>query len=83
MQRPGEAELSRVDDHHTVGGLGHLAEHMAGHHDGAALAGQAAQRSAEPGDAGRVEAVGRLVEEENLRVAEESRRQAEALAHAE
>src|SRR5262245_51674444 len=83
MQWPGEAELSRVDDHHMAGRLGHLAEHVAGHDDGAALAGQAAQQPAEPGDAGRVEAVGRLVEEEDLRVAEERRGQAEALAHAE
>ena len=83
MQWTGETELSRVDDHHVVGCLGHLAEHMAGHHHGAALAGQAAQQSAELGDTGWVEAVGWLVEEENLRVAEESRGQAKALAHAE
>src|SRR5215469_10072495 len=83
VQRPGEAELSRVDDHHVVGGLGHLAEHVAGDNDGAALVGQGAQQPAQPGDAGGVEAVGRLVEQENLRVAEEGRGQAQALAHAE
>src|SRR6266545_349847 len=74
-QRPGEAKLSRADDHYVVRHLGDLAEHVAGDHDGAALARQAAQQAAEPGDAGRVEAVGRLVEQ--------GRGQAQALTHAE
>src|SRR6266550_6368424 len=45
-QRPGEAQLPGTDDHHLVDSLGNLAEHMAGHHDGPALAGQAAQQTA-------------------------------------
>src|SRR6266496_2275892 len=52
-QRPGEAKLPRADDHHVVRHLGEIAEHVAGDHDGAALARHAAQQAAEPGDAGR------------------------------
>ena len=42
-----------------------------------------AQEVAQPADALRVQAVGRLVEHEHARVAEQRRRQAEPLAHAE
>ena len=49
----------------------------------AALGGQVAQQPAQPGHAGRVETVGRLVEDQHLRVAEQRRGQPEALAHAE
>ena len=81
-QRPREAEPSGVDDDHVVGGLGDLAEHVAGHHDRAAFPGQAAQQPPQPGDAGRVEAVGRLVKQQHLRVAQQGGGQAQALPHA-
>ena len=45
--------------------------------------GERAQEVAQPADALRVEAVGGLVEHEHPRVAEQRRRQAEPLAHAE
>src|SRR5262249_3443736 len=56
---PGEAHLPRADDHHMVGGLGDLAEHVAGDDHGPPVVGEATQQSAEPGDTGRVEPVGR------------------------
>src|SRR5207253_8418810 len=49
----------------------------------AALRGQPAQERADLADAGGVEPVGRLVEDEQSRTAEERLRDAEALAHAE
>jgi hypothetical protein len=82
-QRAREAEFSRADDHHVVGGPRDLAQHVAGHDDRAPLAGQVAQRGAQPGRAARVQAVGRLVQDQHLRVAEQRRREAEALPHAE
>src|SRR5215467_10736512 len=81
-QRTGEAQLTLADDDNVVGGLGDLAEHVAGDHDGPALVGQATQQAAQPGDARRVEAVGWFVEQEHPRVAEQRRGQAEALPHA-
>ena len=50
---------------------------------GAAAVGEAAQQPAHPVDALRVEAVGRLVEDQHLRLAQQGGRDAEALAHAE
>ena len=50
--------------------------------DRLALGGQVAQEPAQPPDALGVEAVGRLVEDEHLRVAEHGGGEAEALAHA-
>ena len=50
--------------------------------DGLALGAEVAQEAAQPADALGVEAVGRLVEDEHLRVAEHSGGQAEPLAHA-
>ena len=82
VQRAGEAHLPGADDHHVIDGLGDLAEHVAGHDDGPALVREAAQQAAQPGDAGRVEPVGRLVEQQHLRVPEQRRSQAQALAHA-
>src|SRR5262249_2651314 len=81
-QRTGEAQLSLAYDDNVVDRLGDLAEHVAGDHDGPALVGLAAQQAAQPGDAGRVEAVGRFVEQQYLRVADQRRGRPEALPHA-
>ena len=56
---------------------------MAGDEHGPALVGQAADQAAQPVDALGVEAVGRLVEDQDLGVAEQGGGQPEALAHAE
>ena len=60
-----------------------LGELVAGHEDGAALIGQAAQQAAQPGHALRVQAAGRLVEHEGLWVAQQGGGQREPLPHAE
>lgn len=72
-----------ADHDQVVGGQRHLAHEVRGDEDGAALGGELAHQIADPEDALRVEAVDRLVEEEHLRIAEQGRRDAEALAHAE
>ena len=71
------------DDHDVVDGLLDLREVVAGDEHGAAASGVVAQEVAQPADALRVEPVGGLVENEDLRVAEQRGGQAEPLAHAE
>ncbi len=72
-----------MDDHDLVDGLGDLGEHVARHEDRPTVCGERAQEVAEPADSLRVEAVGGLVEDENLGIAEERRREAQALPHSE
>jgi hypothetical protein len=55
---------------------------VVGHEHGPALVGQAADQPAQPVDALGVEAVGRLVEDRDLGVAEQGGGQPQALAHA-
>jgi hypothetical protein len=55
---------------------------VAGDEDRATLIGQAAQQVAQPADAFRVEAVGRLVEDQHCGVADQRRRDTQSLAHA-
>ena len=70
------------DDHHVVDGLLDLAEHVAGDEDGLALTAEVAQELPQPPDALGVQPVGRLVQQEHLRVAQQRRGEPEALAHA-
>ena len=56
---------------------------MAADEHRAALAGEVGEHVADPADAFRVEPVGRLVEDQDLRVAEEGGGQLQALAHPE
>ena len=63
--RAGVHEPAPGDDHHVVDGLLHLGQHVAGDQHGAALAGQVPQEAAQPGDALRVQAVRRLVEQQH------------------
>jgi len=58
-------------------------QEVRGQQHGAALVGVAPQQVAHPADAGRVQTVGRLVEDQHPRVAEQRGGDAEALAHAE
>ena len=60
----------------------HLVELVARHQHRASLAGEVPQQAAQPADAVRVEAVRRLVEDEDARVAEQRGGQAEPLPHA-
>ena len=52
------------------------------HEHGPALVGEGAQQGADPKDAVGIEAVDRLVEDQDARVSEQRRRDPEALAHA-
>ena len=81
--RAGAHQPPAVDDQDVVGGLLDLGEHVAGDEHGAPLGGQRAQEVAQPADALRVQAVGRLVEHEHRRVAEQRGGEPEPLAHAE
>ena len=72
-----------VEDQHPVHRLGHLGQEVAGHQHGAAPRGQAAQQVTQPADPLRVQAVGRLVQDQQLRIGEQGGGQAETLAHAE
>ena len=73
-----------VADHdQVVGDDLDLVQQVRGEQHGAALVGVAAEQVAHPADAGRVEAVGRLVEDQHLGVADQGGRDAEPLAHAE
>ena len=76
-------EPAAVDDQHLVDGLGDLGEDVARDQHGAALGGERAQEVAQPAHPLRVEAVGGLVEDEQLGVAEQRRREPEPLAHPE
>ena len=66
----------------VVDGLRDLGEQVAGDEHGAAARRLLAHHAAHPGDAGRVEAVRRLVEQQHLGVAEQRRGDAQALLHA-
>jgi hypothetical protein len=74
-------EPAAADDHQMIGGLRHLREQMARHQDGAALGGQSLHEPPDPEDALRVQAVDRLVEEQDFRIAQQGARQAQSLRH--
>jgi hypothetical protein len=71
------------DDSHPVADLLHLGHEVAGEDDGAALAAQLDHEGAHVAHAGRVEPVGRLVEDHQLGVLEQGGGDAEALLHPE
>ena len=78
------ASMTPLADHdQLIGQDGHLLQQVARHEDGATLARQMLQQMPQPGDAGRVETVARFVEDQHVRIAEQRRRQAQALTHAE
>ena len=63
--------------------MAELADEVARHEDGAALLGEVAEVVAQPADAVGVEAVGRFVEQQDARVAEQRTGEGQTLAHAE
>ncbi len=73
---------SPVEDDDAVDRLRYLRQDVAGDKYGTALGSQAPQQAAQPVDALGVEPVGRFVEDEDVRVAQEGSGQAEPLAHA-
>ena len=72
-----------IDDRDRVADLLHLVEQVRGEEHRPALGDEAADHAAELVDAGRVEAVGRLVQDQELGVGEQCARDPEALAHPE
>ncbi len=82
LERALRLQLPERDDDRVVDGLGHLREQVGGDEHGAALAGQVTHEVAQPGDPLRVEPVGRLVEDEDVGIADEGGGQLQALAHA-
>jgi hypothetical protein len=72
-----------VDDDDVVDGLRDLREHVARGQDRPLLRGEVAQEVTQPADARGVEAVRRLVEDQQLGIAEQRRRRPQALPHAE
>src|ERR1035441_6299271 len=80
---PGVKLVAAADHDDVIDGLGDLGQDVAGDQDGAALCGQRAEQIPQPPDALRVQAVGGLVEHQDLRVAEQGGGQAEPLPHAE
>ena len=83
----GDARLgdqaAPADYDEAVGGLGHLADQVARHEHCPAFSGESTQEVAYPPDPLGVEAVDRLVEEQNGGIAEQRRGDSKTLAHAE
>ena len=75
-------ELALGEDGHAVADLFDLVEEVAGEEDGAVSVAEATDKFSDFDHALRVEAVCGFVEEDQVRVAEEGVRQAEALFHA-
>ncbi len=80
---PWATTLAEVDDGREIAGLLDLVEQVRGEQHGPALADEVADQVAELEDAGRVEPVHRLVEDQQLGIRQQAARDAEALAHAE
>jgi hypothetical protein len=66
----------------SVHGLRGLGEDLAGYLDGEACCGEALQQVTQPEHALGVQAIGRLVEDQDLRVGDQRPGQAQPLAHA-
>ena len=76
-------EPAAADHDQVIRGVLHLRHQMAGDQHRPALGRQRAHQRPDPHDALRIEAVDRLVEHEDLRIAEQGGGDAEPLAHAE
>ena len=83
LERRLDHELAAVDDQHLVDGLGDLGEHVARDEHGPLPGREPAQEIAQPADTLGVEPVCRLVEDQQLGIAEQRSREAEPLAHPE
>jgi hypothetical protein len=79
----GRDDPAVADHDQVVGDDLDLVQQVRGQQDGAALAGEARQQVAHPPDPGRVEPVGRFVEDQHPGVPEQRGADAQSLAHAE
>src|SRR5829696_8181003 len=82
-QRGVGDESAAGQDHDLVNGLGHLGQQMARDEHRASRRGVGAQELAQPADAFGVEAVGGLVQDEDVGIAEERGGEPEPLTHPE
>ncbi len=82
LDGPLREQPALAHDEHVVDGLLDLGEHVAGDEDRAALAACLRRNVRSQQHPFRVEAVGRLVEDEHLGVAEQGRGERQALSHA-
>ena len=83
VARAGGHDPPAADDHQPVGHRLDLAQQVRGQQHGPAAVGEVAQQRAHPAHALGVEPVGRLVEDQHLRVADQRVRDPQPLAHAE
>ena len=83
VERGDLDEPSPVDDHDLVDRLRDLGQHVARDEHGLARGGEPAHERSQPVDALGVEAVGRLVEDQELGVAQQGGGEPEPLPHAE
>jgi hypothetical protein len=73
--------LPTVDDGNLVADLLHLVEEVGGQEHRSTLRDEAADHVAELVNAGGIEPVGRLIQDQELRVCEQAARNTEPLAH--
>ena len=76
-------DLSSIDDRDLVADLFHLVEQVRGEQDGSSLGDEAANHVPELVDAGWIEPIGRLVQNQELGVGKQAAGNAEPLAHPE
>ena len=79
VERPLAHQPAVVDDAHDVRQLLHLGQDVAGDEHGLAAVREVAQQLAHGHDARRIEPVGRLVEQQQVRVGQQRDRDAQAL----
>ena len=82
FQAPGSHQFAAIDNHHAVANLFHFRKDVRAQEDGLAFGLQARQDLQHLAAAGRIEAAGGLVEDHELRVAQQRLRDADALHHA-
>ncbi len=82
VDRPLGDQPAGGDDDQVVGKLLHLGKEMAGDQHGAAVGGEGFEQVAHPADTVGVQAVGRLVEDQDPRVADQCRGDPQPLPHA-
>src|SRR5439155_4704832 len=79
----GGDATTAAQDRDAIAGVLDLREDVTRHEDGSSLVRQLSHQHPHLMDAGRIETVGRFVEDQQLRILEQRRSQRETLAHAE
>ena len=82
LERPARTHHPVGDDDHVVDALRDLGQQVAGHEHGTPARRLGAQHVADPADAGRIETVHRLVQDQHVGVSQQRRGDRQALAHA-